>query len=113
MNSIHCMLFVHKVELDNVLMFLCLVDLNNRQNWFFFSSVSQTDARHVYFPDLQQDFGTFHFFADSDASDIIKGLNDDSPDVLNSFYYHPSIEIDYINFNTILNDVRASQYMSV
>jgi hypothetical protein len=36
----------------------------------------------------------------TDATRIIDKLNEGDPDILNSFYYHPSIEIDYINFNT-------------
>jgi hypothetical protein len=35
---------------------------------------------------------------DTDA--LIDKLNQNNPDVLSSFFYHPSIEIDYINFNT-------------
>lgn len=34
----------------------------------------------------------------TDVPHIIDKLNENSPDILNSFYYHPSIEIDYINF---------------
>lgn len=34
----------------------------------------------------------------TDVPRIIGKLNENSPDILNSFYYHPSIEIDYINF---------------
>lgn len=34
----------------------------------------------------------------TDVPRIIDKLNENSPDILNSFYYHPSIEIDYINF---------------
>ncbi|MVX65972.1 DUF2334 domain-containing protein [Clostridium chromiireducens] len=35
----------------------------------------------------------------TDTTRIIDKLNEDDPDILNSFYYHPSIEIDYINFS--------------
>lgn len=30
---------------------------------------------------------------------MVNTINEGDADTLNSFYYHPSIEIDYINFN--------------
>lgn len=36
----------------------------------------------------------------TDTTRITDKLNETDPDTLSSFYYHPSIEIDYINFNT-------------
>ena len=60
------------------------------------------DDYHLYVP---APLGRVH---DLDTSDIINGLNKDNPDVLNSFYYHPSIEIDYINFNTNNNKLNVT-----
>ena len=60
------------------------------------------EHQNIYTPDdyhlfVPTPLGRVH---DSDASDIISGLNNDDSDILHSFYYHPSIEIDYVNFNT-------------
>ncbi len=65
-------------------------------------NIYSPDDYHLYVP---APLGRVH---DLDTSDIINGLNDDNPDVLNSFYYHPSIEIDYINFNTIGNKLNVT-----
>lgn len=35
----------------------------------------------------------------ADTDTLIEKLNKNNPDILSSFFYHPSIEIDYINFN--------------
>lgn len=65
-------------------------------------NVYSPDDYHLYVP---APLGRVH---DLDTSDIINGLNSNDPDVLNSFYYHPSIEIDYINFNTIGNKLNVT-----
>ena len=65
-------------------------------------NVYSPDDYHLYVP---APLGRVH---DLDTSDIINGLNNDDPDVLNSFYYHPSIEIDYINFNTNNNKLNVT-----
>lgn len=65
-------------------------------------NVYSPDDYHLYVP---APLGRVH---DLDTSDIINGLNNNDPDVLNSFYYHPSIEIDYINFNTIGNKLNVT-----
>jgi len=65
-------------------------------------NVYSPDDYHLYVP---APLGRVH---DLDTSDIINGLNSNDPDVLNSFYYHPSIEIDYINFNTKNNKLNVT-----
>ena len=65
-------------------------------------NVYSPDDYHLYVP---APLGRVH---DLDSSDIINGLNNNDPDVLNSFYYHPSIELDYINFNTIGNKLNVT-----
>ncbi|MCE5221731.1 MAG: DUF2334 domain-containing protein [Clostridium sp.] len=66
-------------------------------------NVYSPDDYHLYVPAT---LGRVH--DDLDTSDIINGLNNDDSDVLNSFYYHPSIEINYINFNTNNNKLNVS-----
>ena len=66
-------------------------------------NVYSPDDYHLYVP---APLGRVH--DDLDTSDILNGLNKDDPNVLNSFYYHPSIEIDYINFNTIGNKLNVT-----
>ena len=45
---------------------------------------------------------------DSDPSSIIDGLNNEDPDTLHSFYYHPFIELKYIDFNTNNNKLNIT-----
>lgn len=40
------------------------------------------------------------FIQDPNDNCIVDGLNTNNPDVLHSFFYHPSIEVNFINFNT-------------
>lgn len=44
----------------------------------------------------------------TDVPRIIDILNKNDPNVLNSFYYHPSIEIDYINFSVNGNKLNVN-----
>lgn len=44
----------------------------------------------------------------TDVPRIIDTLNEGDPDILKSFYYHPSIEIDYIDFNTNGNTLNVT-----
>ena len=67
---------------------------------------------------------------DSDPTSIIDGLNNENPDTLHSFYYHPFLELKYIDFNTnnnklnitydensplqqIINTIKADHYTTV
>ncbi|WP_315069106.1 DUF2334 domain-containing protein [uncultured Clostridium sp.] len=45
---------------------------------------------------------------DSDPSSIISGLNDENPDMLHSFYYHPFVELKYVDFNTNNNKLTVT-----
>ena len=58
------------------------------------TNVYTSDDYHLYVP---TPLGRISDPA-TDVPRIIDKLNENSPEVLNSFYYHPSIEIDYINF---------------
>lgn len=44
----------------------------------------------------------------SDPAAIITGLNDENSDVLHSFYYHPFVELKYIDFNTNNNKLNVT-----
>ncbi|OOM81366.1 DUF2334 domain-containing protein [Clostridium sp. BL-8] len=44
----------------------------------------------------------------SDPTSIVDGLNDEDPDTLHSFYYHPYVELKYINFNTSNNKLNIN-----
>lgn len=44
----------------------------------------------------------------ADTNSIIDKLNTNNPDVLSSFFYHPSIEIDYVNFTTNGNKLNVT-----
>lgn len=44
----------------------------------------------------------------ADTNTLIGKLANNNPDVLSSFFYHPSIEIDYINFNTDGNKLNVN-----
>lgn len=43
-----------------------------------------------------------------DTANMIDKFNECNPDILKSFYYHPSTEIDYINFNTDGNKLNVT-----
>jgi len=45
---------------------------------------------------------------DSDPSSIIDGLNNEDPDTLHSFYFHPFIELKYVDFNTNNNKLNIT-----
>ena len=45
---------------------------------------------------------------DSNPSSIIDGLNNEDADTLHSFYYHPFVELKYINFNTNNNKLNIT-----
>ena len=45
---------------------------------------------------------------DSDPSSIIDGLNNEDPDTLHSFYYHPFVELKYIDYNTNNNKLNIT-----
>jgi hypothetical protein len=45
---------------------------------------------------------------DSDPASIIDGLNNENPETLHSFYYHPFVELKYINFNINNNKFNIS-----
>ena len=45
---------------------------------------------------------------DSDPTSIIDGLNNENTDTLHSFYYHPFVELKYIDFNTNNNKLNIT-----
>lgn len=47
------------------------------------------------------------FIQDPNDPCIVDGFNKDNPDVLHSFFYHPSIEVNFINFNTNNNTLNV------
>ena len=58
------------------------------------NNIYKSDDYHLFVP---TPLGYIH---DSDPSSIIDGLNNHNPDVLHSFYYHPFVELKYIDVNT-------------
>jgi len=58
------------------------------------NNIYKSDDYHLFVP---TPLGYIH---DSDPSPIIDGLNNHNPDVLHSFYYHPFVELKYIDVNT-------------
>ncbi|GAA0077696.1 polysaccharide deacetylase family protein [Clostridium sp. CTA-5] len=54
-------------------------------------NIYKTDTNNLYVPT------PLGFVENLDTSSIINGLNTYDPKVLHSFFYHPSIEIDYLN----------------
>jgi hypothetical protein len=66
-------------------------------------NIYRPDDNHLYVPT------PLGFVQNSDdVTSIIDKLNNDDPDVLHSFFYHPSIEVDYINFNTNGNKLNVT-----
>lgn len=66
-------------------------------------NIYRPDDNHLYVPT------PLGFVQNSDdVASIIDKLNNDDPDVLHSFFYHPSIEVDYINFNTNGNKLNVT-----
>lgn len=65
------------------------------------NNIYNLDSYHLFVP---TPLGYVH---DSDPTTIINGLNDGNPDILHSFYYHPFIELKYIDFNTNNNKLNA------
>ncbi|EKQ52862.1 MULTISPECIES: DUF2334 domain-containing protein [unclassified Clostridium] len=61
------------------------------------NNIYNLDDYHLFVP---TPLGYVH---NSDPTSIIDGLNDEDPDKLHSFYYHPYVELQYINFNTSNN----------
>ena len=66
------------------------------------NNIYKSDTNHLFVP---TPLGYVH---DSDPSSIINGLNNDNPDVLHSFYYHPFVELAHINFNTNNNKLNVT-----
>ncbi|WP_459476531.1 DUF2334 domain-containing protein [Clostridium saccharoperbutylacetonicum] len=58
------------------------------------SNVYDSDDHHLFVP---TPLGYVH---NSDPAPIINGLNDENPNILHSLYYHPFLELKYIDFNT-------------
>lgn len=57
-------------------------------------NIYKTENNHLYVPT------PLGFVQDpNDISSIINGLNKYDPEVLHSFFYHPSIEVNFIDFN--------------
>ncbi|SFC57333.1 DUF2334 domain-containing protein [Clostridium uliginosum] len=64
-------------------------------------NIYKTNTNNLYVPT------PLGFVENSDMSSIINGLKTYDPEKLHSFFYHPSIEIDYINFNTDNNKLNV------
>ena len=57
------------------------------------NNIYNLDGNHLFVP---TPLGYVH---DSDPTSIIDGLNNENPNILHSFYYHPFLELKYIDFN--------------
>ena len=66
------------------------------------NNIYNLDGNHLFVP---TPLGYIH---DSDPTSIIDGLNNDNPDILHSFYYHPFVELKYIDFNTNNNKLNIT-----
>ena len=66
------------------------------------NNIYKSDNYHLFVP---TPLGYVH---NSDPSSIIDGLNTDNPDTLHSFYFHPYIELKYINFNINNNKLNVT-----
>ena len=66
------------------------------------NNIYKSDDYHLFVP---TPLGYVH---DSDPSSIIDGLNNHNPNVLHSFYYHPFVELEHINFNTNNNKLNVT-----
>ncbi|MCE5220702.1 MAG: DUF2334 domain-containing protein [Clostridium sp.] len=69
---------------------------------FIYEPFNGTDNTNIYnFNDSNLFVPTpLGYVHNSDPSSIIDGLNNENPDTLHSFYYHPFLELKYIDFNT-------------
>ncbi len=66
------------------------------------NNIYNLDGNHLFVP---TPLGYIH---DSDPTSIIDGLNNDNPDILHSFYFHPFVELKYIDFNTNNNKLNIT-----
>jgi len=66
------------------------------------NNIYRSDKYHLFVP---TPLGYVH---DSDPSSIIDGLNNDNPNALHSFYYHPFVELAHIDFNTNNNKLNVT-----
>ena len=66
------------------------------------NNIYNLDDYHLFVP---TPLGYVH---NSDPTYIINGLSNDDPDTLHSFYYHPFIELSYIDFNTNNNKLNVT-----
>lgn len=66
------------------------------------SNIYKSDDYHLFVP---TPLGYVH---DSNPSSIIDGLNNYNPYILHSFYYHPFVELKYINFDTTNNKLNVT-----
>ncbi|GEP63868.1 hypothetical protein CBE01nite_16360 [Clostridium beijerinckii] len=57
------------------------------------NNIYNLDDYHLFVP---TPLGYVH---NSDPTSITDGLNNDDPDILHSFYYHPFVELNYVHFN--------------
>jgi hypothetical protein len=58
------------------------------------NNIYNLDGYHLFVPT------PLGYVQNSDPASIIDGFNNDDPDILHSFYYHPFAELKYIDFNT-------------
>lgn len=68
-------------------------------------NIYKTENNHLYVP---TPFG-YVKGPNNEMSAIVNGFNEYNPEVLHSFFYHPSTEIDFISFDTN-NDTLNVQY---
>lgn len=67
------------------------------------TNIYKTKKNNLYIPT------PLGYIQDPNDTSIVDALSSDyNPEKLHSFFYHPSIEIDYINFNTTNNKLNVS-----
>jgi len=66
------------------------------------NNIYNLDGNHLFVP---TPLGYVH---DSDPTSIIDELNNENSDILHSFYYHPFLELKYIDFNTNNNKLNIT-----
>ncbi|BCZ45265.1 hypothetical protein psyc5s11_13320 [Clostridium gelidum] len=66
------------------------------------TNIYKSDDSNLFVP---TPLGYIH---DSDPNSIIDGLNNEDPDTLHSFYYHPFVELKYIDLNTNNNKLNIT-----
>lgn len=81
------------------------------QNYFqFIFEPFDSTKNNIYDPDDDHLFvpTPLGYVHNSDPASIIDGLNNEDPETLHSFYYHPFVELKYIDFNTDNNKLNIT-----